>query len=100
MKLTKQQYLLGCLAEECAEVTQRITKILRFGLHNIQEGQDLTNEKRLVYELNDLLAVIALLEDVGEVELSELSDFTAMNKKQEKVKKYMEFSQKQGILVD
>ena len=55
------QYLLVCLAEECAEVSHRAMKALRFGLDEIQPGQTLTNRERLVEELHDLISVAAIL---------------------------------------
>jgi hypothetical protein len=53
--------LLICAAEECAEVTQRITKALRFGLDEVHPGQPLTNAQRIAGELGDLQAVVNML---------------------------------------
>jgi precorrin-6x reductase len=50
--------LLTILIEECAEVQQRATKVLRFGIDEIQPGQFADNTQRLSYEVGDLLAVI------------------------------------------
>lgn len=56
--------LLTILAEECAEVTQRATKALRFGLAEIQPGQPHDNAWRLGQEIGDLMCVInAVLEE-------------------------------------
>ena len=32
--MNKQEYLLTCLSEECAEIQQAVSKALRFGLDN------------------------------------------------------------------
>ena len=47
MALTRQEYLLICLGEECDEVGQRVTKALRFGLSEVQHGQPLNNGDRI-----------------------------------------------------
>lgn len=47
--MTEEDILLLQLAEECAEVIQRVSKSLRFGLQEVQIGQSLTNSKRLTY---------------------------------------------------
>lgn len=52
--------LLVFLNEECAEVAQRTTKALRFGLEERQPGQGLSNAARLANELGDLLEVVDL----------------------------------------
>jgi hypothetical protein len=70
-KHSKEDYLIICLAEECAEVAQRCSKMLRFGKDNVQEGQFLTNAERLIYEYNDLRAVVEMLEELKTIELDE-----------------------------
>lgn len=62
----EEQYLLACLAEECAEVAQRCTKALRFGIGEVQPGHEKDNYARLWGELQDLQAVAEMLsEHVG-----------------------------------
>lgn len=89
------EYLLSCLIEECAEVIQRATKAQRFGLREIQPEQDLTNEQRLAYELSDLIGTVDLLKEQG-VRLAFSGD--AIERKQAKVRKYMDYSREQGCL--
>lgn len=55
-----EQEILECMIEECSEIIQRATKILRFGVHEVQPGQPLTNKIRLSEEIGDLNAVINL----------------------------------------
>lgn len=57
--------LLVILIEECAEVQQRATKALRFGMDEVQPGQPDTNARRLALEVGDLLEVLARLENFG-----------------------------------
>lgn len=91
--MTKVEILLECLMEECAEVIQRITKAQRFGLKEKQKDQDLTNEQRIKYELDDLKTVIELLLNEGLLISPEYS-FS----KETKLIKYLELSRKEGRL--
>jgi NTP pyrophosphatase (non-canonical NTP hydrolase) len=54
--------LLTILIEECAEVAQRATKLLRFGAAETQPGQPLNNVERLSEETGDLRCMLALLQ--------------------------------------
>jgi hypothetical protein len=62
--MTKTENLLTILAEECAETAQRVSKAIRFTLDEIQPNQeeDLTNAERIVYEFNDIVAVMEVLQ--------------------------------------
>ena len=96
--MTREEHLLTILIEECAEVQQRATKALRFSMtdpNGTEPGQELTNETRLYYEINDLLAVITLL---GEERQKQYSNFSLQQEKMEKVEKYLKLSQKLGKL--
>ena len=48
-------------AEECAEVTQVISKCLRFGLESKHPAETDNNRGRLASELGDLLCMIDLM---------------------------------------
>ena len=62
--LTNQQKEILLIAqEECAEVTQAISKIFRFGL--LEKYADKTNQERLEEEIGDLVCMIELMEDTG-----------------------------------
>lgn len=87
-----QKYLLTCLMEECGEVIQIASKMIRFGLDdfhpktgNIQNYQLLTNE------LNDIRGVIELLKE-NHVPLPLLDDKAAINAKRVKVMKYLKYT--------
>ena len=60
-----ERELLEILIEECAEVQQRATKMLRFGVKEIQPGQNLTNAQRLAREYGDLIEVGERLMAIG-----------------------------------
>jgi len=59
--MEKQIKEILCITqEECAEVTQAISKIFRFGIDTSWNGQ--TNQERLEEETGDLMAMISLLQ--------------------------------------
>ncbi|HEY6232105.1 MAG TPA: hypothetical protein VIW64_12660 [Pyrinomonadaceae bacterium] len=91
--MTRIEILLECLAEECAEVIQRVTKAQRFGLDEIQPGQSLTNERRVNYELCDLVTIVSMLEELG---VALYPDVSA--EKRVKVEKHLELSRTLGRL--
>ena len=76
--------ILHILQEECAEVTQAISKCFRFGLDNAKPGKPLTNVEHLEGEIGDLLAMIDLLKYYNVVSEEGLN--TAKQAKIEKLK--------------
>jgi NTP pyrophosphatase (non-canonical NTP hydrolase) len=56
------QRFLDKLQEEASEVIQAVSKIRRFGPHNHHPERKLTNKQELIGELEDLLALVAVLE--------------------------------------
>lgn len=78
------------LMEECDELSQRCSKAIRFGMTEIQPGQELNNKQRIEQELGDLLAVCNML-GLG-------VDEHRMNEKDAKVRKFMAYSREQGQL--
>ena len=59
--LTTEQYFLGRIAEEAAEVAHRAMKAQLFGLNEVQNGQPGSNWDRLLDEREDLDACVWLL---------------------------------------
>ena len=57
---SKENEILLITQEECAEVTQAISKCYRFGLDNFKPGKPKTNREHLAEELGDLQAMIDL----------------------------------------
>ncbi len=96
--LNHTEYLLTKLAEECAEVAQRATKALTFGIDEVQPGQPHTNAERLVHELADLAAVVGMMQDYNAIAVN-LHEFRqAVERKRLKLDWYMEYSRQQGCL--
>jgi NTP pyrophosphatase (non-canonical NTP hydrolase) len=74
-----EQELLTILMEECAEVTQAASKIIRFGATDV-------NLTHLEKELGDLYCMIDLLHAHDMVSFTKLDDYS--NEKYEKLKKW------------
>ena len=95
--MNEAEHLLACLAEECDEVGQRCMKALRFGLTEVQAGQDLTNAERIEQELADLDGVVAMLRE--RLTLARSSDHDErVARKKSKVLRFMEYARAQGVL--
>ena len=84
--MDRTQEIMLILQEECAEVTQAISKCFRFGLDHHKPGKPKTNAQHLEEELGDLLAMIALLEQTGVITEAGLQ--TAFNGKIQKLKQW------------
>jgi len=77
--------LLNITLEECAEVTQAISKVFRFGFdstHPNTPGVD--NKMHLEEEIGDLLCMIELLQDKGVLDENAIA--AACYNKREKLK--------------
>lgn len=94
--MNRKEMLLTILAEECVETAQRVSKAIRFTPEEIQPGQELNNAQRIVHEFNDILAVMEML--VKEGVFDKVIDREAIEKKKEKVEKYLHFSYSLGAL--
>ena len=68
----REAELLACLIEECAEVQQRATKMLRFGVLEVQPGQPCSNMQRLSAEVGDLLEVLDVARIAGLMDRNEI----------------------------
>jgi len=83
-----ERELLTILIEECAEVAQRATKMLRFGVMEVQEGQSLTNRDRLSDEVGDLQSMVDQLRSANLLVMPRV--FRASENKRMKLLKYMQ----------
>lgn len=83
-----EREILTILIEECAEVQQRATKLLRFGRDEVQPGQSLSNSARLSDEIGDLYAMTERAQDLGLVDLARVA--TAMRAKEAKLETFMQ----------
>jgi hypothetical protein len=78
--------------EECDEVSQRISKALRFGMEQVQPGQDETNRERILGEFAHLCAALHMLG------LSAVPDRKQFADKQVKVEAFLHYSHLCGTL--
>jgi hypothetical protein len=93
--VTRTEHLLVILMEECAEVQQRASKALRFGLSEVQPGQTKTNAERLAGELADLQAAEIMLFRDGLVGAMSGERISA---KREQVERFLRYSAECGTL--
>jgi NTP pyrophosphatase (non-canonical NTP hydrolase) len=66
----KIQYLICKLQEEAAEVIQAVSKINRFGEQSHHPDRTTTNKQELIGELEDFLAILAVLEQMEWLDLT------------------------------
>lgn len=64
------QRFLDKLQEEAAEIVQAVSKIRRFGPEGVHPDRTITNKAELVGELEDLLALVAVLEHLRYFDLT------------------------------
>lgn len=80
--------LLIILAEECCEVGQRVSKMLRFGVLESEKDQPYDNRQRLSHEIGDLLTVVDLLQTRNLISDSEIKE--SKKTKINKLQKYLQ----------
>jgi NTP pyrophosphatase (non-canonical NTP hydrolase) len=85
MENKQNEEILLITQEECAEVTQAISKVFRFGMEAEHNGA--TNRERLEEEVGDLMCMIDLMIDSGMI-----SESAVMTAKHEKMNKLMTWS--------
>ncbi len=90
-----QEHLFEVLSEECNEIGQVCSKVNRFGL--LDEYQGITSKERLEKEIDDLLAVVEMLNARG---LSiQIGNRENIEQKKRKVLKNMEYARLRGHLL-
>lgn len=96
--MNTKEHLLTCLAEECAEIQQAVSKALRFGLDDGYPGAETTNAQDIAREYVDLVAVIDLCQEHGII--GQPGESKAMyDAKRERVKKFMAYARERGAMV-
>jgi hypothetical protein len=85
---TKEAFLI--LQEECAEVTQAISKIFRFGMDTQWPEGAPTNKWKLEEEIGDLLAMIDILVENGTLSDSYINQ--GRKNKRNKLKEWSSFN--------
>lgn len=99
--MNRKQYLLMKLAEECCEAAQRALKQAQFGGDEIEPGKDQSNSERLLAEVVDVFASIAMLQEEGALrnpDREELIRRTAA--KAERVEKWYAHSKSLGLVTE
>jgi NTP pyrophosphatase (non-canonical NTP hydrolase) len=76
--------------EECAEVTQAISKVFRFGFDSTYNGR--TNKERLEEEIGDLVCMLDLMRERGLIDWGNVID--ASEKKLTKLKTWSNIDDK------
>jgi NTP pyrophosphatase (non-canonical NTP hydrolase) len=84
--MNKNDEIMFILQEECAEVTQAISKCLRFGIDNYKPGKPKTNREHLAEEMGDLIAMIELCYENDIVDPLQVKE--AQHRKFDKLKKW------------
>jgi NTP pyrophosphatase (non-canonical NTP hydrolase) len=79
--------ILLILQEECAEVTQAVSKCFRFGPDQMKPNKPMTNIQMLEEELGDLLAMVELITDQN-IGITNQGLKKAKKKKFEKLKQW------------
>jgi hypothetical protein len=90
--MTRDEHLMVIAMEECDEVSQRFSKALRFGMTQVQPGQDETNRERILGEFAHLCAALHMLG------LPFVPDQKAFSDKQVKVEAFLHYSRHCGRL--
>ena len=98
--MNETQHLLTCLAEEAGEIVQACGKALRFGLDDGCPGTDRTNASDIAKECTDLMAVLELLNEHGDIAWMPPDYAKLMDAKKVKVRKFMEYARQRGVLSD
>ena len=97
--VNKAEHLLTCLMEECAEIQKSAAKALRFGLDDHAPDSESNNAEDISAEIHDLLAVIEMLKEERIIPDTCLQDSKSkIERKKEKVKKYMDYAIERGTL--
>jgi hypothetical protein len=92
-----EREILVNAAEECVEVVQRITKLLRFGAQEKQKGQELTNVERLSEEYGNLITTARCMFNLGL--LSEADVLRGAEHKRASLQKYLQSTPPEGFKI-
>jgi hypothetical protein len=96
--MNRVQYLLTKLAEECSETAQRASKAIVFGLDDVQNGQEKSNNTRLVEEFAHIVAYMELLDEEKLMYINTTYMRQEVGKKKEELKKWYQFSVDKGMV--
>ena len=96
--MTKSENLLVTLSEECAEIQQVVSKVLRFGQDNYNPATpQVTNEMEVLTEYYQLIAVMEMLIESGVLKQLNNYEITKIKaSKKYKVKLHQSISEDRG----
>lgn len=97
--MTNEQYLLGKLAEEAAELAQIAIKAQQFGIEEVFGGQETmrSNRERIEAEFNDVIGVIKMLNIEEDIDIAQNN--TAQIAKMNKVDEWRDYAKTLGLVV-
>jgi NTP pyrophosphatase (non-canonical NTP hydrolase) len=72
LETEQQEEIMLIAQEECAEVTQAISKVFRFGIDGKHNG--ITNKQHLEEEIGDLVCMLDLMRDHGLIDWGNVID--------------------------
>lgn len=103
MRMSELEYLMICLGEEGTEVSQAASKIARFGLGNHYKETDPTNLDNFITEVNDVFAVVELLQEHAnqfhcDLRLTNIRDQSLIDAKKQRLTKFIEYSKFRGVI--
>jgi hypothetical protein len=91
--MTLAEYLCVAAMKECDEVSQRISKAIRFGFQEVQRGQEFSNRERIRLKFVDLVATLDLIDpSLTSARADEIAE------KKEKIDHCMRDLAEQGLL--
>ncbi|WP_186310583.1 hypothetical protein [Paraburkholderia sp. BCC1886] len=96
--MSKLQYLLLKIAEEGNEAGKEAMKAAQFGLSTIEPGKTLTNAQRICAELDDLQAVVEMLEEESDFEY--VPNPVAIAAKKTQVEQFLSYSRDKYGMVE
>ena len=99
--MNREQYILQCLSEECAEVVLIASKYNRFGGDSFHPDDPLkrTNKSKLTQEIIDVMALIQAVGMNGMLDDKDPSEAEkGIHEKLTRLDKYMEISEELGTL--
>lgn len=94
--MNRLQYLLNKLAEEAAEVGQIALKTSQFGMDECLANQPYDNRARIHQELDDLMAIVELLNN--EFNFEYVGNIARRKVKKDKVEHYYQYSVQLGLV--
>lgn len=90
------QFLLTKLAEEASEIAQIALKTQQFGFDEKHPDLAFTNKERIKQELNDIMAIIEVMND--KLDFGYVKDTEAIAQKKVKLDKYLRYSIGLGLV--